>query len=287
MIWVTGGSGSGKSAFAEDLLLALAPGPRWYLATMAVWDQEGRDRVERHRLQRAGKGFTTWECPELAPLPPGLEGGVLLEDFTNLYMNQWYGGDPSTATLQVKAWLTELDGRSQPLVVVANQITADGGRYHRELAQFLQALGKLEQDLAPKSQEAYEVLAGIPLPLNHQPRGEREGTAMTLITGGRFQGKEAYGKKLAEAQGATLFPELSTWLSSQNSLEEAKEKLVQALAQEGGLIVCCHELGCGLVPLDREERGQREAVGRLVTWLADRAEVVVRMVCGIPTVIKE
>ena len=48
---VIGGSASGKSAFAERL--AVQSGlPRFYVATMRVWDTESERRVARHRDMR-------------------------------------------------------------------------------------------------------------------------------------------------------------------------------------------------------------------------------------------
>ena len=62
MILVTGGSGSGKSAFAEDCVLALGEKKRIYIATMFPFDEESKKRVARHRNMRSGKGFETVEC---------------------------------------------------------------------------------------------------------------------------------------------------------------------------------------------------------------------------------
>ena len=45
---VTGGSGSGKSAYAESLLYS-CEGIRYYIATMQIYDAEGEKKVERHR----------------------------------------------------------------------------------------------------------------------------------------------------------------------------------------------------------------------------------------------
>ena len=42
IILVTGGSGSGKSAFAEDQVLSFGEGKRIYIATMFPFDEEGR-----------------------------------------------------------------------------------------------------------------------------------------------------------------------------------------------------------------------------------------------------
>ena len=59
---VIGGSASGKSAFAERL--AVQSGlPRFYVATMRVWDTESERRVARHRDMRREKRFDTLECP--------------------------------------------------------------------------------------------------------------------------------------------------------------------------------------------------------------------------------
>ena len=58
---VLGGSGSGKSAYAEHLLDGKTN--KYYIATMQVYDAEGEKKVARHRRLRAGKGFVTIEQP--------------------------------------------------------------------------------------------------------------------------------------------------------------------------------------------------------------------------------
>ena len=47
------------------------------------------------------------------------------------------------------------------------------------------------------------------------------------------------------------------------------------------------EVGMGVVPMDAGERIWRERVGRTCSMLASQATRVVRMVCGIPTIIKD
>ena len=51
MILVTGGSGSGKSAFAEDCVVSCGETERIYIATMYPFDEESRRRVQRHRCR--------------------------------------------------------------------------------------------------------------------------------------------------------------------------------------------------------------------------------------------
>lgn len=48
----------------------------------------------------------------------------------------------------------------------------------------------------------------------------------------------------------------------------------------------CNEVGCGLVPVDPAEREARERTGRLCIQLAQKADRVVRVVCGVGTAIK-
>ena len=57
VILVTGGSGSGKSQYAEELITAAGNGLRYYVATMEAFGEEGQKKVERHRELRQGKGF--------------------------------------------------------------------------------------------------------------------------------------------------------------------------------------------------------------------------------------
>ena len=92
---VIGGAASGKSEYAESLVLRTT-GPRYYLATMQVWDAECAARVEKHRKMRAAKQFETIECPlhlETVRLPA--RGTALLEDLGNLTANELY--DPAGA----------------------------------------------------------------------------------------------------------------------------------------------------------------------------------------------
>jgi adenosylcobinamide kinase / adenosylcobinamide-phosphate guanylyltransferase len=51
-------------------------------------------------------------------------------------------------------------------------------------------------------------------------------------------------------------------------------------------IVICNEVGSGVIPIAREQRLAREETGRICTLLARDADTVVRMVCGIPMVLK-
>ena len=99
---ITGGSGCGKSTWAEKLVRSLPAGDRVYIATMQVYDRESEIRVQRHRAQRAGLGFRTVECEkDLAAVHVQAESVVLLEDLVNLTANEMFdGGDPYSPSVQ-------------------------------------------------------------------------------------------------------------------------------------------------------------------------------------------
>ena len=67
IVTVTGGSGSGKSEFAENLMTELLNktsenNKLFYIATMKPYGEEAAKRIQRHQKLREGKGFKTIEC---------------------------------------------------------------------------------------------------------------------------------------------------------------------------------------------------------------------------------
>ena len=51
IILITGGQRSGKSQYAESMALSLSDNPV-YIATAHVWDEEFKERVEKHQQRR-------------------------------------------------------------------------------------------------------------------------------------------------------------------------------------------------------------------------------------------
>ena len=162
---VIGGAASGKSEYAESLVLRSTL-PRYYLATMQVWDAECAARVEKHRRMRAAKQFETVECPlhlDAVHLPA--RGTALLEDLGNLTANELYdpaGAGPQTA----QAILSGLDAvyaQCETLIVVSNEVFSGGADYAGDTDRYLLALAQVNNALAARADAVVRVVCGIPV----------------------------------------------------------------------------------------------------------------------------
>lgn len=159
---VIGGSGSGKSAYAEKLVKEISREKRVYLATMRVWDEESRRRVERHRAQRAELGFRTVECPvDLDAAELDEESTVLLEDISNLVANEMFDGEGDVKRLIPS--LKNLARRCKNLVMVGNDVFSDGGAYDASTREYLRLLAEVNAAMAEIADCGIEVVCSIPV----------------------------------------------------------------------------------------------------------------------------
>lgn len=67
-----------------------------------------------------------------------------------------------------------------------------------------------------------------------------------------------------------------------NALESVK----QHIKKESKKIIICNEIGCGIVPIDKQERIYRDELGKICIYLAKISDRVERVCCGIPIKIK-
>jgi adenosylcobinamide kinase/adenosylcobinamide-phosphate guanylyltransferase len=108
-----------------------------------------------------------------------------------------------------------------------------------------------------------------------------------LASGKRDYVKNTYGYSDGELADAVLDdrPVLYNLQALVAARPNDADALLPALLEKE--VVICNEVGSGVVPIDKAERTARESTGRLCVALAERAGKVVRIFCGIPTVIKE
>ena len=172
MTLIIGGSGSGKSAYAEDYMVSISEDrKKYYIATMQIYDEEGKRKVERHRMLRGGKGFSTIEQPvDIGNAAEKLEDGdktALLECISNLTANEMFLGEiPGTEeviTEKIVGEIAVLNRELTHLVIVSNNVFEDGNVYDKTTMAYIRAMGRINQKLAEMADEVVEVVVGIPI----------------------------------------------------------------------------------------------------------------------------
>lgn len=192
---VTGGSGSGKSAYAEELICRyrksekVVPVPAFtakdsdigeliYIATMKPRGEETRQKIKRHRAMRDNKGFSTIECCAglclltetggplfLAPSAVARRKPfILLECMSNLAANELYGtkdGERRAAERILKG-IDNLYNACHSLVIVTNEVCRELPCESREMDRYKQILSKINEELTARADRVTEVVYGIP-----------------------------------------------------------------------------------------------------------------------------
>lgn len=169
---ITGGSGSGKSEYAERMVMRLGKMPRLYIATMYPFDEECHERIRRHRAMRAEKGFETLECyTGLKDADVSGYGTVLLECMSNLVANELYqeGGAGARCVEAILEGVRKIREQCEHLIVVTNEIFSDGIEYNEETRQYQQYLGSINRQIASMAEVAAEVVYSIPLVYKGNP----------------------------------------------------------------------------------------------------------------------
>lgn len=171
---VTGGSGSGKSAFAEQQILKLGKYKRYYIATMQCADEESMQRITRHRSMRAGKQFETIECPAgLEKVRLKKDSAVLLECMSNLTANEFFDGSvhtPKETADKILSGIELLRTQCRHLIVVTNEVFSDGMQYDEMTDDYLKCLGAVNCAMAQAADCVAEVVYGIPV-IHRQSEG--------------------------------------------------------------------------------------------------------------------
>ena len=174
IILITGGQRSGKSSKAEELALSLSDYPV-YLATAHIWDDEFRERVQRHQ-ERRGPQWTNIE-EEIHLSRHDLTGRVVVIDCVTLWLTNWLMPDPSLTpnaspvgegNLNVDAVLAnakdEFDKFTQPdatYIFVTNEIGSGGVSDNALQRRFTDLQGWMNQYIAQKADEVILMVSGI------------------------------------------------------------------------------------------------------------------------------
>lgn len=165
IVLVTGGQRSGKSTYAEELVLSLSDNPV-YMATAHVWDEEFRQRVERHK-QRRGRQWTNIEEERLLS-QHDVSGRVVLTDCLTLWATNYFfeAGDdaPVDDVLEeIKKEFERFVSQDAVFVFVTNEIGLGGVSDNAVQRRFTDLLGWLNQYVASRADEVILMVSGIPV----------------------------------------------------------------------------------------------------------------------------
>lgn len=163
-ILLIGGSKSGKSRFAQELVRASGQ-PMIYWATMQPTDSEDDARIAAHLLDREGWGFTTLECGRSLQsafdrVPEG--SAVLLDSVTALLANEMFAeGIDAQAGTRTAQSLLALSRRVSTLVCVCDELWREEAAYGEGTLLFRRQLAGVCRALAAEFDVVCEVTAGI------------------------------------------------------------------------------------------------------------------------------
>jgi adenosylcobinamide kinase/adenosylcobinamide-phosphate guanylyltransferase len=162
---VVGGAASGKSEYAEELILRLGEMPRYYIATMQPFDEETAARIVKHQRMRAGKRFETIECyTDLASVHLPQRGAVLLECMSNLAANERYSpaGAGENAHRAILEGVAALERQCEHLVIVSNEVFSGGQNYAGDTDAYLRLLAGINRAIAARADRVVEIAHEIP-----------------------------------------------------------------------------------------------------------------------------
>lgn len=111
---------------------------------------------------------------------------------------------------------------------------------------------------------------------------------MELVIGGSFQGK--YEWALSRHDEKNIWNAFHLFvkenLACGKTADEIKKEIESRINKNPKLMIISDEIGCGIVPVTEADRNYREITGRLLCGIAEKAESVYRMTCGLVQKIK-
>ncbi|MGJ0506414.1 MAG: bifunctional adenosylcobinamide kinase/adenosylcobinamide-phosphate guanylyltransferase [Methylocystis sp.] len=162
LTFILGGARSGKSAYAEGLIMAYAP-PWTYVATAQAFDDEMRARIDLH-LARRGSGWRTIEAPQdlpgaIADAPPE---APLLIDCLGIWLSNRMHVEADLVADRA-ALIAALVARRAPTVVVSPEVGLSIVPENALARRFRDAAGLLHQEVARIAAHVALVVAGYPV----------------------------------------------------------------------------------------------------------------------------
>ncbi|HET6389046.1 bifunctional adenosylcobinamide kinase/adenosylcobinamide-phosphate guanylyltransferase [Hyphomicrobium sp.] len=161
---VLGGARSGKSLYAEKMLMSV-PGPWAYIATAEAFDDEMHARIKQHQRRR-GSGWVEYETPlEIADtLMDRTSELPSLVDCLTLWVSNLMHAERSIPDA-TEDLIVALSKRIAPCVIVSNEVGLGIVPDNALARAFRDEAGRLNQTIAAVADKVVLVAAGLPLTL--------------------------------------------------------------------------------------------------------------------------
>jgi len=162
---ITGGQRSGKSDFAQKMALRETDNPV-YLATSRIWDEEFRQRVLRHQLDRGPEWTNIEEEKQLSR--HSLEGRTIVIDCVTLWATNYFFDNQSDVELslsQLKEEFEKFTRQDAHFIFITNEIGLGGTSPDEIQRKFTDLQGWFNQYIAARADEVILMISGIPFPI--------------------------------------------------------------------------------------------------------------------------
>lgn len=160
IILITGGQRSGKSTKAEEMALRLSSSPV-YMATAHIWDDEFRERVQKHQ-ERRGPQWTNVE-EERWLSRHDVNGRVVVIDCVTLWLTNFFTENPDVqqTLATAKAEFDRFTSQEATFIFVTNEIGSGGISDNALQRRFTDLEGWMNQYIAQQADEVVLMVSGI------------------------------------------------------------------------------------------------------------------------------
>ena len=167
IILITGGQRSGKSRQAEELALSLSTQPV-YMATAHIWDEEFRERVDKHQKRRGPQWTNIEEEKHLSR--HDMTGRVVVIDCVTLWLTNFFfeQQDVETTLTIAKAEFDRFTTPDATYIFVTNEIGSGGVSDNAVQRRFTDLEGWMNQYIASHADEVILMVSGIAVKIKPQ-----------------------------------------------------------------------------------------------------------------------
>ncbi|MCM3744213.1 bifunctional adenosylcobinamide kinase/adenosylcobinamide-phosphate guanylyltransferase [Sporosarcina luteola] len=180
LTFISGGVRSGKSAYAEKLLVegaAAAEGRLVYIASGRAVDEEMKQRIEKHKLDRVNENWLTIEqSVDLEEVLPFIQPNdfVLWDCLTTWLANELYMEQNSTYCIHITGCMEKkaarlfetvaaLREKAAHFIIVSNEVLDEPASTYEETRMYCKWIGQLHQQIVKLADDAIEMDYGLPL----------------------------------------------------------------------------------------------------------------------------